>query len=695
MAGQVQINDPILGKVVDKYRFVKKLGGGAFGAVYQAEHIRLGKSFAVKVLHPHIASEVGIIERFKREAESLSKLNHPNIVQVSDFDSADGIGFYLVLEWLDGDALSDILKKRVRLPIHEVVDLFEQLLSGLQEAHNQGIVHRDLKPANVMVIPTGAKPVLKILDFGIAAMKDSDQGLTMTGTAMGSANYMSPEQALGEIRKIDPRSDLYSCGIILGKCLVGRNIFVGESPTQILFKHVQDQPPTLASIYPEGQFTPEIEAVFAKSIAKKQEDRFQSATEFLDAVRHAAASLMPNQTGNFPGFSSSQAGQQLFARREASSSHLRGPGEASSPNMRPQGGPVRTFGQKDLPSGQRSGVGTRQPTPYPAGGQPRRNRPYVQDGGTGNRPGIRARQHDPGAASGSRSGVALKQGDPNSASSSRSGINIPRSDLGSSSGTGLERLKQARQGQGAPGPRRGTARGTDGRGRPRLRGAGNSGQATGIARSPLRSDSQPAVQPDQNKQKLILFGVIGFLVVCVGILGIFILKKKDVDKKPDERKSEQREPVRAKPAKRADNNKNPIDFFDPSKDRRTPPRRRPDETGKTQPDVRKPVDRKNNGSKSIDPGFKPKRPVVVRRRPKYVKLTVTSSPGKAKVWFNKRFKGLTPLTFRVRKGSSGNVVVCKDDFIAKKFYWNGKFSTKKPFSLEENIFPGDKRCKNP
>tara|TARA_B100000609_G_scaffold199460_1_gene203117 strand:- start:3557 stop:5470 length:1914 start_codon:yes stop_codon:yes gene_type:complete len=288
------IKDPLIGKEIKDYRFTDKLGGGAFGAVYRAEHTRLQKSFAIKVLHPHIASDEGIVERFRREAKSLATLNHPNIVQIVDFDFNPEFGFYLILEWIKGDPLSRMIKQQKRLSLDTVVDLFSQMLSALSEAHEYGIVHRDLKPANLMITPTGRRNVLKILDFGIASLGDDDHGLTMTGTAMGSANYMSPEQALGNIRDIDTRSDLYSCGIILGKCLTGTNVFKAESPTQILWKHIYDPAPTLASLYPEGRFSPELEAVFAKSLAKQKDDRFPDALTFLEALQDAAAAPAPS-----------------------------------------------------------------------------------------------------------------------------------------------------------------------------------------------------------------------------------------------------------------------------------------------------------------------------------------------------------------------------------------------------------------
>lgn len=285
--------DPLIGKEFKFYRIVDKIGGGAFGAVYRAEHTRLPKPFAIKVLHPHIASDELIVSRFEREARTLATLNHPNIVQLVDFDKDDEVGLYLVMEWLRGASMKQIIQKKKRLPMDVTCEFFQHLLSGLQEAHEHGIVHRDLKPANLMIIPAGSHQILKILDFGVASLSSDDRDLTMVGAAMGSANYMSPEQAMGNIKEVDNRSDLYSCGVILGHCLTGKRVFLGETPTQTLMKHIHEPPRTLHEMCPEETFSPQIEAVFARSLAKRKEDRFQSAREFLEAVVDASKSSAP------------------------------------------------------------------------------------------------------------------------------------------------------------------------------------------------------------------------------------------------------------------------------------------------------------------------------------------------------------------------------------------------------------------
>lgn len=226
------VKDLYIGKQIKDYLVTEKIGGGTFGAVYRADHIRLPRSFAIKILHPHISNDETVVRRFKREAETLSMLQHPNVLQIIDFDWNDDIGYYLVTEFLNGEPLNELLRRKVRCSLDETVLLFSQLLSGLAQAHDKGVVHRDLKPANLMILLNEEQLTLKILDFGIATLGDQME-MTQTGTALGSAKYMSPEQVKGEIRAIDHRSDLYSAGIIFGKMVTGRDIFTASSPPKI------------------------------------------------------------------------------------------------------------------------------------------------------------------------------------------------------------------------------------------------------------------------------------------------------------------------------------------------------------------------------------------------------------------------------------------------------------------------------
>ncbi|HAA54085.1 MAG TPA: hypothetical protein DCE42_04985, partial [Myxococcales bacterium] len=287
--------DPLLHSVINEYRLVERLGVGSFASVYRVEHTRIDKSFAMKILHPHVASQEKLVKRFYREVRSLSTLHHPNIVQINDFDHVPQYGFYLIMEWIRGVSLTRYVRQRTRLSPKETLHLYGQLLSALSYAHDLGISHRDLKPGNIMIIEetnafTGeVNAKLKILDFSLANFEDEEESLTMTGAIIGSPKYMSPEQAKGITTEVDYRSDLYSCGIILGKCLTGRDIFSGESPTQILMQHITSPPPALNSLFPDGQFPQELEQVYQHSLSKDKEERYQSASEFFQDLKSALA----------------------------------------------------------------------------------------------------------------------------------------------------------------------------------------------------------------------------------------------------------------------------------------------------------------------------------------------------------------------------------------------------------------------
>ena len=290
--------DPFIGNRIKDYLITKRIGGGTFGAVYRVDHARLNKAFALKILHPHISTDEHVTKRFCREAEALALVDHPNVVQIIDFDQDDTHGFYLVMELLDGQPLNRILKKH-HLPHDLTLKLFIQLLAGLEEVHRQGIIHRDLKPSNLMIGKAGDEVILKLFDFGIAFV-DQSFDLTKTGTMMGSARYMSPEQVKGLIREIDVRSDLYSCGIILGKMLTGQDVFTGDLAHEIYMKHIHEMPPRLQALDPTGYYTEEIEQIFARSIAKEREHRFQTAGEFLWALKQAQHNM--SHTGSFSGY---------------------------------------------------------------------------------------------------------------------------------------------------------------------------------------------------------------------------------------------------------------------------------------------------------------------------------------------------------------------------------------------------------
>jgi serine/threonine-protein kinase len=274
------------GRILEsRYRIERKLGSGGVGMVYLAEHLRLGRAVAVKVLQPQYASSPKLRARFEREAQALATMAHPNIVTVSDYGVTDGMPF-LVMELLQGEPLGERLKKAPFEP-RVALDIARQILQALSFAHGHGWVHRDLKPGNVILQElAGGTTHVKILDFGLAKLlateaRDKGPQLTLTGMVFGTPAYMSPEQAVGG--ETDGRTDLYSLGVVLFEMLTGRRLFLGE-PDQMMRHHLQTMPPSIAEACPTRRGSPELEAFLAKTLAKERGDRFQTAEEMIEAL---------------------------------------------------------------------------------------------------------------------------------------------------------------------------------------------------------------------------------------------------------------------------------------------------------------------------------------------------------------------------------------------------------------------------
>ena len=227
--------DDLIGRTLGRYQITALVGRGGMATVYRATHPGLEQTVAVKVLHAHMASDPDLLGRFQREAQAVAALRHPNIVRVVDFDCIDNV-YFMVMEYVDGltmsEHLSDIAAGGQRMPVAEVLRLFEPLCSAVDYAHGQGMIHRDIKPSNVLLTAQG-EPVLT--DYGIAKMIGVTQH-TATGTVMGSAYYMSPEQAQGVA--VDGRTDIYSLGVMLYESLTGRVPYEGDTLATVLVKHI-------------------------------------------------------------------------------------------------------------------------------------------------------------------------------------------------------------------------------------------------------------------------------------------------------------------------------------------------------------------------------------------------------------------------------------------------------------------------
>lgn len=277
-----------LNKVIaDRYRLLALIGEGGMGAVYKAEHIRMGKALALKILRPDFASDEGAIERFRAEAQIVSRLSHPHTIAVFDFgEIEDGAGFYLAMEYVPGKDLAAVLREGGRLPEARVARIGAQILGSLAEAHDAGIVHRDIKPGNVMLMPTrSGEDFVKVLDFGIAKMRDDATAAaavstTSAGAIVGTPNYLAPEQARGE--GIDGRSDLYAVGCLLYELAAGHPPFQAPSPMAVVSAHLHQPPPPLVDQAPG--ISKRFAEVIHRALAKKPQDRPPSADEMGDAL---------------------------------------------------------------------------------------------------------------------------------------------------------------------------------------------------------------------------------------------------------------------------------------------------------------------------------------------------------------------------------------------------------------------------
>src|SRR6266487_6182280 len=287
--------DKLVGRELGQFRIVERIGVGGMATVFKAYQRTLDRYVAIKVLPAYHAQDPVFVKRFIQEARSVAKLAHPNIVQIHDFGEQENITF-IVMEYVDGGTLKDRLKRA--LPIPEAVDYMIQAAEGLNCAHNNGIVHRDVKPANMLLRKDG---YLLLSDFGIAKILEGTTNLTRVGTAIGTPQYMSPEQGTGQA--VDRRSDIYSLGIVLFHCLAGRVPFTAENPLTITVKHLNDPLP-VEMLRMAGIPSP-IEQVVVKMAAKAPQDRYQTTDELIAALTEAlTASQLSIPSRWRPGMSS-------------------------------------------------------------------------------------------------------------------------------------------------------------------------------------------------------------------------------------------------------------------------------------------------------------------------------------------------------------------------------------------------------
>ena len=310
-----------------KYQVRRLLGRGGFAEVYEVWDEDLERRLAVKVLRPDVAWTPGMLDRFRSETKAVARFSHPNILAIHFVGEGDGIVYY-AMPFVEGQSLADLLRKDGPLPYERVVSLARQILDALQHAHDSGLLHRDIKPDNIMIDRATGKPLL--VDFGIAKRIDAGKGVTQTGFVVGTPQYMSPEQALGDAN-IDARSDLYAVGAVLFQMLTGAPPFEGETSQGVVAKPITEPPPAPAAVNP--QVPPWLSGAVVRCLAKKPAARFQSAAELLGALEQGMASMPPGAVSRAQAAAAgATVKMESGARRQATAPGMR-PSAPTAPSM--------------------------------------------------------------------------------------------------------------------------------------------------------------------------------------------------------------------------------------------------------------------------------------------------------------------------------------------------------------------------
>ena len=292
LSGAGGVDDPILGSMLaERYRVIRMLGEGGMGRVYLAEHVRMGRMSAVKVMSPALAPTADAISRFNREAANASRINHPNVAAIYDFgETADGT-LYLAMEYVEGEALSALLRRAGPLSLARTADFTRQIADGLNAAHQLSIVHRDLKPDNILVArDTDGNERVKVVDFGIAkTARGGGQTVTTAGMSIGTPEYMSPEQLAGD--SVDARTDIYSLGLVTFTMLTGELPHPTVTSKQSLVQRLTERPRALAEVSPQLTWSPRLQSALDRALSPEPDERYSKVNDF--ALEVVAAAGVP------------------------------------------------------------------------------------------------------------------------------------------------------------------------------------------------------------------------------------------------------------------------------------------------------------------------------------------------------------------------------------------------------------------
>ena len=277
-----------IGQIIkERYEIVEILGEGGMAFVYKARDKQLQRDVAIKTLKPNYVNQEKFVDRFRREAQTAANLNHPNIVQIFDWGIEDEP--YFVMEYIEGNTLTSIISGNRTVGLNDILYIGSQVANGLKEAHKHGLVHRDIKPGNIMITPDGK---VKVTDFGIVSLQNEESDITKTGAVLGTASYISPEQAQG--KPVSFESDLYSLGTVLYELIAGKPPFTGDSPIATATKHLTDKPEKLSNF--RKDIPKPLENAILKLLEKRPSDRFKSAEDLRALLLQQRKQIQINQT---------------------------------------------------------------------------------------------------------------------------------------------------------------------------------------------------------------------------------------------------------------------------------------------------------------------------------------------------------------------------------------------------------------